>query len=361
MMIKNKNLIKIYLKNLLLSISLLIIIGLLLEVSLRLFWPQIYKVEYLDGKAPGINDEELGVIFRPNAHWREQKPEFDVEYHTNNVGLRGGEDYPEIVNDNKRNILILGSSTTFGAGIEYDKIWPVVFEKKFLKENGNIRIIKAGLFTVNTASMVLYLERVYSKYKPDVVIVALPSAVILSNLSIPSSKNITTKYNNNIFKMVKNKPYEFNLVLLLKRLIRMNDYAFSVYNIDKGWGKLFNKNSNYRDTKLEITKNLFVRMKNFLDKKESKLIVVAIPENSQMLIEANHFNIKDIDPKINDNELTEFALKNKFIFISALEYLSSWYSNNRKKLFYRLDGHLNSEGHRLLGSFIFDNFKKFDK
>ena len=326
------------------------------EVGIRIFYPQMYKTTYLDEFSPGIEDEQLGTIFAPNATWIIERPEFKVTHYTNSQGLADKTNHIIPKPKGLKRILVCGSSNTFSEGVEQDEGWPAILESELLRKCYNVDVVKAGMFAFDTASTVLFMERIFDKYQPNYVVISVDSAVILTNapMSKFQEKKKQSDYN---FKIAHKPKKDLHLISLIKRIIRMNDIVYSHYNMKKGWAPIFEVDGEFRRNQIEITKELLLRAKEFVSKKGASLVVLSIPENTQTLIKANNIQIENIDPEINDKALAGFSKSQDIFWLSTLTPLSENYKRERKKLYHRLDGHLNRNGHRIIGEFLSDQFE----
>ncbi|MBF0483596.1 MAG: hypothetical protein HQL25_02705 [Candidatus Omnitrophica bacterium] len=328
-----------------------LVIG-LLEGGLRIFWPQPFKTVYF-GQPPGLIDPDVGVILRPGAKWMMQKPEFNTVFELSPEGFRDKVDHSLPVPFDTKRILIIGSSHTLGAGVEYEGIWSVIFEKYLLDNHVKADVIKAGMNAFDTASSVRFVEKLFPRYKPNLVIIELSTAVIMSNPSYSETKPSVNA--DGFIKIVSEEKHDLYFISVIKRLLRINDVFFANYNMKKGWGPILTVDSSSRKHQVEVTEQWLARAAKYLKSQGTKLVVVTIPENTQMLINARKIKIPGIDPQVNDRELEKFCKEQGIFWISPLDYFSQQYLLQKKELYYRLDGHMNSLGHKALAEYVFRN------
>ncbi|MCH8291031.1 hypothetical protein IH992_08030, partial [Candidatus Poribacteria bacterium] len=155
----------------LIIIGIVILLSLLPEIVLRSFFPQKQeKIQKNDLPLLQKESRILGYVNRPNAHVIYEGPEFSAEYKINKDGLRDESIHPNPKRSNLIRILLLGDSFTFGHGNAYNEIWSVVFEHKLLEAGHYVDVVKAGVNGHDTKNEVLYLEQLFSKYDPDIVV-----------------------------------------------------------------------------------------------------------------------------------------------------------------------------------------------
>ncbi|TLY33805.1 MAG: hypothetical protein E6K56_00080 [Ignavibacteria bacterium] len=161
-----------------------------LEVLTRLALPQDYHTTSLNGLATAKDDSILGHLNQPGAHVRLDAPEFSVEYVVSEEGFRDEVTHSRPKPDSVLRILLLGDSFTWGAGVAYGGIWPVVFERRCLADGLPVDVIKAGVSGYDTRQEVIYLERLLPKYRPNIVILAFLPNDLVTNLPISGNDSL---------------------------------------------------------------------------------------------------------------------------------------------------------------------------
>ena len=84
----------------------------------------------------------FAVINKPNLNYIQSNPEFRTDIITDSDGTRIGKELIKI-DSNKKNILILGPSFSFGQGVDYEDTYSFKLQKNFL-----IIILKMALYLV---------------------------------------------------------------------------------------------------------------------------------------------------------------------------------------------------------------------
>jgi len=120
-------------------------------------------------------DEALGWLFIPSIDIADTSFEWNVRYHINEDGFRERSGIKEKAGDVYR-ILILGDSFTEGFGIRQNKRFSYLTESLLNKNGQKTEIINLGVRGYNLAQYYGVFQRVYGKYKPDLVIIAAVSA-----------------------------------------------------------------------------------------------------------------------------------------------------------------------------------------
>jgi lysophospholipase L1-like esterase len=96
-----------------------------------------------------------------------------VDISLNSLGNRGP-DLTEPKPKDKKRVLVLGSSVTFGWGIPYEQVFTSLVEKRFEKEpldtGGTLEFANAGIGNYNTVAQSYLFERQYPVLKPDLVV-----------------------------------------------------------------------------------------------------------------------------------------------------------------------------------------------
>ncbi len=147
--------------------SLSIVLGLfgLLELSLRIIHPAADKewARFTMGKA----NPKYHHGHTPKDVVKYVGPEFNTTVRFNNFGFRG-EDFSLEKQKGLKRIFVLGDSFTFGTGVGDHETIPYLLEK-FLKHSP-VQIINAGQGSYSPLIHYLKLRDHYLKFKPDLVI-----------------------------------------------------------------------------------------------------------------------------------------------------------------------------------------------
>ena len=333
------------------------------EIAVRLFLPQEYRTTSLNGLTVGMNDSILGHLNQPGAHVILNGPEFSVDYQVSDEGFRDEAIHSVAKPDSVRRILLLGDSFTWGAGVAYDGIWPVVFERRCLADGLRLDIVKAGVSGFDTRQEVLYLERLLPLYKPDMVVLAFLPNDLFTNLPIADNGSIDAaralEQDSLLVRGQEDKGSRFELVTLLKRFLISNDglYTTLYFNTGRSGNFTLPMDNRLRE-QVTVTKQLLARAFRFCRSNKTPLIVVSIPQEIQVLVKARNERPKGIDVDFIDEEFSAFAHDSSFAWIPVLPELAARYASGPGDLFFRLDGHLNGEGNAAVGNYFYQRFRE---
>src|SRR3989344_3134093 len=122
---------KKHILNIITLIATVLILLILLEFSLRVFYPQLLlKRNHIEASTPMFQEgENVPWQLKPltEARQRDIFGEYDIFVKINNLGLRDTNYNPKL-NSNIKKILILGDSMTFGYGVEQEESYPEILE-----------------------------------------------------------------------------------------------------------------------------------------------------------------------------------------------------------------------------------------
>jgi len=354
------------------TISIIIVI----EVLLRLFFPQTLYGEPITGNNFSYMDEMLGMQYTPRARWQFFDPEYKVEYAINEHGFRDARNHLVPKSEDKLRILLLGDSFTFGQGVTYEQTWPVKTEL-MLENSGNhhIELVKAGVQGMDSRSEFILMKRLLKQLEIDVVVVGFLINDLYTNTlhGIEESNEIPIDHlddemiNKNIglkeewsqtLKQVfieSSLSSEFHLLTLAKRMAISIDQVYCRLYIaapNRGvWLK--KKLSTEAIQKIKVTEIIFQKMARYLNSLGKKLIVVSIPQQFQVLCCEDSKKSLNIDVELYDRHFAQFAEQNDFTWITMLYHFAST-NQDKNKLFYRLDGHLTPAGNDLVANVFLD-------
>lgn len=331
------------------------------EFAIRLLAPQDVETTFVGDKSIALEDEVLGHVYRPGAQAKVRGPEFSAEYKINQQGLRDESDHPDPKPDDVTRILILGDSFTFGEGNAYDKIWPVVFERRMLEQGYSVDVVKAGVSGYDTRKELLYLKRLFPKYRPDVVVLTFLPNDLFTNTPIRADEladtATPTSADNVVARARKDKATKLHLVTFAKRLLLPKDYLYTRLYAMTARSEYFTMPMSARlERQVAITKDILAAANNYCREKGVAFVVWSLPQQYQVLMKANDFQADEVDVDYIDEIFTEFADENGFDWIPALSNLVDEYRSNKKNLYFRFDGHLNNSGNDVVGSYLSTQF-----
>lgn len=153
----------------LINIFVFLVLAFLIEGASRLIIPR-------EDIQPLFDDEQLRtrgrafVVPHPLRGFA-LKPGFsNGMYRVNQEGFRG-EDFPGNI-ENKKCILTLGESTTFGWGVKDNETYPFFLMNQF-PEKDNVYVINGGVPSYTSSQTLVYLKEILTMgdFKPDIVLI----------------------------------------------------------------------------------------------------------------------------------------------------------------------------------------------
>jgi len=340
----------------LISAAIAVILLLCMEGLLRQFWPQSVEISDIDGEPLGRQDSHLGYRYRPNAHTVVQGPEYSAEYRINEDGMRDESDHLVPRPSDVTRILLLGDSFTFGQGVDYEQIWPVIFERRLLENGFKAEVVKAGVQGYDTQQEVLYLEQLFPRYDPDVVILTFLPNDLFTDSAVASDvlDHVEQNKQGQFFRRSLEWLLTFHSVQLAKRLLTSSDYLYTRLYMLTPWPEYFTLPMSDRlNRRLELTKQLLTRAKRYCQQRGATFLVLSIPQQFQVLAKAHEYDIGNMDINFIDETLSDFAIEQQFRWIETLELLTESYRRDGEAVFLRVDGHLNEKGNLLVGNYLF--------
>ncbi len=150
------------------------------------------------------HDPTIGWRLTPNQSCRQKTVEYDVQYKTNSKGLRDKEEHAYQKDPEKKRILILGDSHTFGQGVSLEETFGKVLEEKTGAE-----VLNLGVAGYDAGQYYLALNTEGMKYDPDIVILDLYFLNDIDEINIGSLSGPKPVFylENNLLKW-KNAPEE---------------------------------------------------------------------------------------------------------------------------------------------------------
>jgi hypothetical protein len=331
-------------------IVILIVAGLFvaIEGTVRVFWPQKLETDYLGGPSIAVHDEQLGFRLRPGARSTVAGPEYAVDFRINEQGLRDEVHHALPKPAGTTRVLVLGDSFAYGTGNEYDTIWPVLLERSLQADGHAVEIVKAGVPAYDTRTEILYLERIFSSYEPDIVLVTLLPNDLFTNM--PIDANLIG--HEPPTEGISEKDADLHGVILAKRMLVANDWLYAkLYAFTKRREYFVSPPTAAVRGQIEITKALLARAQAFCRQKGCELAVLSIPQQFQVLVPDDGATL-GVDVDAIDEEFAAFAEQQGFTWLAALQSLRKLYQDEGEDLFYRFDGHLTKRGNEAVVEFL---------
>jgi hypothetical protein len=134
------------------------------ELFVRIFDPQPMMPRYVTGTSWGVR----GNI--PDAQYRHNTPEVDVEMRINGQGMRADRDYPVVKQPGLCRVALFGDSFFMGYELDYDDTYAVQLEKMLRQHDLNAEVLNFAVSGFGTAEMVRTYESFGRQFQPDLVI-----------------------------------------------------------------------------------------------------------------------------------------------------------------------------------------------
>jgi lysophospholipase L1-like esterase len=327
-------------------------LGLLLalELALRLFWPQVLSGHSVKGERFSQSDELLGMTYVPGAVWRFEHPEYAVVYAINDDGFRDATVHSAEKAAGTLRILLLGDSFTFGYGVDYDGIWPVLAERELLRRGQSVDLVKAGVEGMNTRSELALLHRLLKRYTPDAVVVGFLINDLYDNAPYGAARTDTAA-GLELRKRPARRLWRFptlHLVVLARRLVTASDAGYALlYLAAPQRGEFLRVPlSPQAEHQRRITEDLLRQLAKVCDSAGTPLAVLSIPQQFQVLYERSSRRETAINVRLYDQLFSRVADQENFAWVPTLDAFLD--DDSGEDLFYRLDGHLTPAGNRLL-------------
>lgn len=299
------------LANIALCFVAVLVVFLLLELTLALFWPHKLKHrpyhEKYDPVIGWVNkpfkDESVRFEFAPSRYFR-------VKH--NSKGLRGPEaDYQKA--PGVRRILFVGDSFFWGYGVENAEVLTEVLQHKV---GARAEILNGGVTGYGTDQELLWLENEGLKYQPDIVVLGLSFAndfdeisnsvsyhypkpifmlekgrLVLKNVPVPRTKETDRKsfadpptLFGKVKKFLRYHTHSYNFIT--RRLNSRPEWRLFLFNL----GLAEEYTTTFQDIPLlkngpgdveQIVYRLLREMKRMTERTGSKFLLVLIPEKER--------------------------------------------------------------------------------
>lgn len=319
--------------NILLVLTSFLITCIILEVALRLVYPQyFYYPRYIY-----VSDEYTGFRLRSNFSKKFKTLDFAVSYNITEQGFRD----TRVFQKEKSNFRIigLGDSYTFGIGVEVQDTY-----LKLLENKDTIDVINTGTSGYGTIHQLNLLKYHLKDYEYDLVIL-----LFCDNDPIDNLEGISREVYNG-YLVPKHSKYRIvqymityasdhsQLMFLLIDRIKNSKFLYGLFR-DKNRAKAIHgqeKNISHSVSDeewkgIERTQTLLLEFYREVLTKNAKLVLVFIDDTY----------VEKLKPVLNDNDIPFLNLTPAFL--------------GKERDFYRFphDGHWNSVGHKIASEAIY--------
>ena len=331
-----------------------------LELTLRIFFPQTLVPTPIRGDRFSRPHPDLGMQYVPGAVWRFHHPEYTVEYAINEDGFRRSvSPLPQPAAPGGR-LLLLGDSFTFGQGVPYESTWGAVAEGLLRQRGKSLALINAGVQGMDTRSELLMLRELAPRYRPAGVVLGFLINDLYTN--VPLDTNFRRATRSTDWSRVREEVFvragatqTFHLLQLARRIVTSNDALYTkLYLETPGRGEFLRLplSARARD-QLTVTEQLLSRFAAECRALNVPLIVLSIPQQFQVLHRVTHgAPVGDIDVAFYDRHFTDLGRRVGFTLLPTLDALAE--AEKPARLYHRLDGHLSAEGHAIVARVLVD-------
>lgn len=335
----------------------------LVEGGLRLFWPQLPEMSVVDrvSRKPvtwAVEDEVLGHRLRPNTDALERAPEFTARYLTDENGFRSGGQpaRPAAAAADASRTLILGDSFAFGYGSEWSDAWATRMERAFNASGRPVVVINTGTPGYDTRSELFMLERTIREFRPSVVLLNFLTNDLFTNLPAVRSEASQRAVVERVQQIGNAKQSELHSVVLAKRALMSVDRLYAQLYLGTQRREYFTlPMSPHLQSQLSTTRDLLERMNQVARSNGAQLVVLSVPQLFQVLHVANGYDFPGVDSRWIDRELGRHARENGYVWLPALDFLADAYRRGDTGIYYRFDGHLTPRGNEVLAQFLEQN------
>jgi len=319
----------------------------IVEIGLRWFAPQ--EVRIVRGNVKYLSDYDplTGGVLHPGAWAHIKGGEYEIDARVNGEGMRDETPHPTPAPPGNIRILALGDSFTFGTSVNYDDSWVVLLEKELRARGLHADVVKAGIPSYDTRAELITLQRLYDRYRPDVVLVCFLPNDLFTNL--PSSWRPDSPGQAKEVVNPTDHSWSLQTIMLFQRLVFQSDALYvKLYSMTSRRAFFTPQPVGAAAVQFAVTRDLFGEMQDYCRQRNIRLAVLSVPEFFQVLVKASPVKPPGIDPEHIDQDLGTFAASRGIVWIPTLDGLASDYVQSRQSAYYRVNGHLTPRGNRLV-------------
>ena len=325
------------------------------------------------------SDETLGFRLRAGCTGICLTDEFQYHTRVNSLHMRDLSDsaHLEPQTAGKPIILALGDSFTFGTGVELEQTFLALTEKRL-----DAIILKAGVPGYNIHQYDRYVRLNALSLNPSVVLVNLFTAndlaADIARLEVTHDGYLAESYRDEVatslfmrlnrwsfnhsalFRFLKSRGVDFHLIGRL--LESLGDRASTAENlgISAPPVELLRRVPNDEqqvDTLYFSVERALLRMESFLAQNGVQLVVNLVPFRMQIEPWILRRVVRDVDESDYDRQnihkrLIEILGRHDIPFIDASAAFIDYYRKHKRSLYWRLDGHFNQAGNRLMAEVL---------
>ncbi len=336
-----------------------------LEGALRIFFPQTLVPTAVRGDRFSVPDPALGMRYVPGAVYRFRHPEYKVEYAIDEEGFRTavpGAPRP-LPSEAGPRLLLLGDSFTFGQGVPFESTWGAVTEELLQQHGVRARTTNAGMQGMDTRSEVLLLRELVPRYRPDAVILGFLINDLYTNVPLEGGEAGRrahadapdwSRVRDNVFVSAASAR-TFHLLELARRVVTSSDAVYTrLYLATPDRGEFLRLPLSDRPRRqLAVTEDLLTQLAAQCRALGVPLVVVSIPQQFQVLYRAaGPAGAGGLEVDYYDRHFAQLGSRVGFTWVATLDALAA--ADDPGDLYFRLDGHLSSDGHAIVARVLAD-------
>lgn len=281
----------------------------------------------------------FGKTLKKNFTCRRISPEFTMTFTTNSDGFRG----PSLEPLSRRSILFLGDSFTMGYGVNDGEEFPALVRKVLNKQSPNSSpVVNAGMGDNGNGQWVKFLRTDAKKYNPGLVVIQIHDNDFRNNIRerlfelTPEGKLHERPLPSRGARWSIQRVVESVPGLAYSHLIGLVRQIF--------WDRL-SRRSDYDSDNQDINQ--------YRTKLEDHLLI-SILEEVMTICKEEKWGILAVIVDISGNRLTELK---KFFLARNVPIIIIPSKKERPDLYYKIDGHWNTLGHRFTADQILERLK----
>ncbi|MSR78461.1 MAG: hypothetical protein EXS63_09630, partial [Candidatus Omnitrophica bacterium] len=364
------------------------------EIGLRLFTPEDLAF-LMKGRQYKLWAETHSIaqnVQTPYGIMKRLKPNIsqhvDYPYVASYDVLTGSEGYRTLTFDpQKKKVMVVGDSLTFGYWVDYEKSWPALVDREVQKEFPDYQVVNAGIPGLSTIDEFILLKDLVPKYKPEYVLVGFSvgndyydnykDRELLKALEIQSFSDAESiKRKTSLLQRIFDAQFDFPF----REKLKVRSYLLSFIWMrltptgvaQNYWTFTYPHNAKFLKG-VEITQAVLVRLNEYLKSYGCQLMVVILPTKEQIDYEryeqdyakrnglaslvGYHFPPRDQLPYYTD-------LMDRILNEQAIPHINlypEFIRDKGKSLFFERDFHPSEEGYKLIAektaSFLKGTFK----
>ena len=317
--------------NITVSFTSLIIVVLLSELAMRLFYPQDDYLRFVIAD-PILQTSNCKNF---NSSLRFGSVRTLVNVRTNSLGMRGDE--IDLSDTSNVRVLLLGDSFTFGWAMPDSESFAFLLKKRLNSGDGsNVEVLNGSVAGWGTLQQILYLEQNWATLRPDLVVVTFVPNDILDDYNFQSwqmgkggsprkfiGKDLIAEFHLFRFfhlklkKIMIDRALSERLKIVMQRNPNVSPERFT-------WVDLF------RDEDWRHLEETFDKLYSFCMEKNTPLLIQDIAYNSEPL----------------DSFFGDFVKERSLAYFSSLSPIYERYSKDQ--LFIPEDGHWTVLGNKVV-------------